>query len=92
MREKVKRFSEKIYASPLYLKFSRKRDKLAECIKTTILTFFNAVSPVWTFLCVKTTDESNSGEPSNEISQGVIKKSLFLFRYTIVAYKIVISL
>ena len=78
MREKIKRFFDKIKnkvsSSPTYIKFVRKRDKLANRIKNAILALFSVIGPVWSFLFVKRSDpDETSDEQSNEISQDVIK-------------------
>ena len=75
MREKIKRFRERISNiisnSPIYKKFIRKRDKLAEQIKNGLLAVFYAIGPVWTFLFVKTQDLEASEQPSNQVRQEV---------------------
>ena len=78
MIEKIKGFfgkkSDESSSSPFEEKFLRKRDKLAESIRINILACFSAVSPVWNFLFLKTPDpDLDADEPSNEISQDVIK-------------------
>ena len=79
MREKIKRFCEKISnkisSSPTYIKSVRKRDKLAQRIKSSLLAIFNAICPVWSFIFLKTQDPDESHVPSNEIRQDVIKKA-----------------
>ena len=74
MIEKIKSFFEKkpkkSSSSPTKENFIQKRDKLAESIKNALLAFFDAISPVWTFLFLGTPDPN---KPSNEISQDVIK-------------------
>ena len=73
MREKIKRFrekiSKKISSSPTHGKFLRMRDKLADRIKNALLACFSAIGPVWIFLFVKTPDPE---APSNEIRLDVI--------------------
>ena len=79
MREKIKRFREKISnkikASPTYKKFIRKRDELADPIKNALLAFFTSIGPVWNFLFLKTQDpdECDFDEANNEIRQDVIE-------------------
>ena len=79
MREKIKRFREKvsnkIKSSPTYKKFIKKRDKLAEPIKHALLAFFSSIGPVWNFLFLKTQDpdESDFDEANNKIRQEVIQ-------------------
>ena len=80
MREKIKRFREKISnkisSSPTYKKFIRKRDKLAGPMKNALLAFFNAIGPVWKFLFLKTQDpdESDTDKSSDKIRQDVNEK------------------
>ena len=82
MREKIKGFfkkkSDKSSSLPIKEKFLRKRDKLAESIRISILACFNAISPVWNFLFLKTPDpDLDADEPSNQISQDVIKQNSY---------------
>ena len=57
MREKVKRFKAKIHKNlsryPIYVKFLRKRDKVAGYILIRLLAFLNVIRPFLIF-CVKT--------------------------------------
>ena len=80
MREKIKRFREKfsnkISSSPTFIKFVRKRDKLAGCIKNALLAFFSSIGPIWNFLFLKTQDPDECDAPSNEIRKEVIIKKL----------------
>ena len=61
MREKIKRVLEKnkqkAARSAIYVKFLQVRDKTADYMLNAILAFSDAVSPVWTFLFVKTPEE-----------------------------------
>ena len=76
MREKIKRFREKISnkisSSSTYKKFIRKRDKLAERMKNAFLACLSSIGPVWNLLFLKTQDPDESEQPSNEIRQNVI--------------------
>ena len=71
MREKIKRFREKISnkisSSSTYKKFIQKRDKLAGRIKNALLAFFSSIGPVWNFLFLKTQDPDETQQPSNVI-------------------------
>ena len=51
--EKVK---NKISSHPAYVKFIQKRDRLANRIFVALLAFFDVISPVLTFLCIKKVD------------------------------------
>ena len=85
MREKFKRFREKISnkisSSPTYKKFIRKRDELAEPIKNALLACFSLIGPVWNILFLKTQDpdESDFDEAKNKIRQDVIKNLILGF-------------
>ena len=76
MREKIKRFREKISKkisnSPTYRKFIQKRDKLAGRIENALLACFSSIGPIWNFLFLKTQDPDESDLQSNEIRQDVI--------------------
>ena len=74
MKEKTKRFFEKIKSSPSYVKFLRIRDKLAERIKNGLLAFFNAIAPVWNFLFLK---RQNPDVLRTGLSQAVIPPYFF---------------
>ena len=65
MREKIKRFTEKISSSPTYAKFLRKRDKLAERIKNALLACLSTIAPLWNFLFLRKSQDAFSGEPAS---------------------------
>ena len=48
--------------------FKKIKKKLAKIILTALLAFFDAVGPVWNFLCVKTLNPEENIERNNEIS------------------------
>ena len=73
MREKetksfMQKIKDKIKKSDTFVKFLRVRDKLAERILAALLAFFDAISPCWKFLFLKTPEEIE-----NESSQRVIQ-------------------
>ena len=80
LRAMFEKLKTKISSSPAYVKFVHQRDKLAELIRSSLLTFFDAIGPVWTFLFLKTQD-SDSDKPSNEISQDAIKTVFISINY-----------
>ena len=75
MRDKIKQFykriSEKVFGHPVYVAALRFRDKLCGAILVHLLTFFDFISPVCTFFCVKKPNHNKKTETSNEISQKV---------------------
>ena len=54
-------------------KYKRFKKKLADFILTALMAFFNAVGPVWNFLCTKTLNPDGTNDSNNEISLDVIK-------------------
>ena len=80
MIEKIKNFfrnyKDKLTKSAAYKKFLKKRDEIAEWMRLKLLAVFSLLSPIYTFLCIKTLDPGQPSEIStNEISQ-VIDNSL----------------
>ena len=79
MREKRKKsfldkIRDKVKKSPTYAKLLRKRDKLADLILAALLTFFDAVSPVWTFLFVKTSDEIDHDNRKDDTRTEIVSR------------------
>ena len=76
MIEKIKqlynRVKTKISSHPTYVKFIQKRDKLADRMLVALLAFFDAISPVLTFLCI------NKVDPDEETGKSVIHDELIL--------------
>ena len=74
MREEVKLFfnkiGDKISRSQTYKIFSRKRKKLMNRIQTALVDFFDAVSPILIFMCIKTPDSDSSSGHNNKIENG----------------------
>ena len=72
IKEFFRKYKEKLVArlekSPTYKKFIKQRDKLAEWLRLKILAFFSFMSPVYTFLCIKTLDPGQPGDATNELS------------------------
>ena len=69
MIEKIKQFfkniSNKVSQHPKYKAFLRHRDKVAKWMLDAILAFLSKISPLLTFLCIKTIDPDLT---SNEVS------------------------
>ena len=72
-KETRKKIHKKLAKYTVYMEFLRFRDKVAECILTALLAFFNAVGPVWKFLFVKTPNPDITSETSNKIRYIVIE-------------------
>ena len=51
--------SRRVSKHSAFKTFIRQRDKVADRIRIAILAFFSAVTPLWTFLFVKTPDPDN---------------------------------
>ena len=52
-------FFEKIKNNPTYVKLLQVRDKALKRMLTALLTFFDLIAPVLTFLCIKKPDTQN---------------------------------
>ena len=56
IKQLYKKVKTKITSHPVYVKFIQKRDKLADRMLVALLAFFDAISPVLTFLCINQVD------------------------------------
>ena len=76
MKEKIKLFfktkcdkvKEKVTKTPAYKAYRLKKKKLGKAILALILKFVDFVSPVFSFLCLKTTDKEKAIKSRNKIS------------------------
>ena len=78
-RKTKAKIEKKLKRYPAYHKLIRVRDAIAEYIRRGLLAFFNAISPVWTFLCVKTLNPDQTAEVSNNSSLGYDFLKLAIF-------------
>ena len=67
-KEKFKRVKKKVTESPVYKAFLRKKKQLAEAILAFLLSFFDLISPVCSFLCLKTTNRDKAIKSRNRVS------------------------
>ena len=56
LKERYEKVKAKVTSHPAYVKFVRKRDKLADRMLVVLLAFFDVISPVLTFLCINKVD------------------------------------
>ena len=69
------RVKKKVTESPAYKAFLRKKNQLAKAMLAFLLNFFDLISPVCSFLCLKTTNREKAVKSRNKISQVVISHS-----------------
>ena len=70
IKTKIKKKLEKY---PAYIKLLKAKHKVAEFTLIAVMAFFNAVSPVWNFFCVKTLNPDQLKGTTNEIRQYAIE-------------------
>ena len=56
IKQLYKKVKNKISSHSAYVKFIQKRDRLADRMLVALLAFFDAISPVLTFLCINKVD------------------------------------
>ena len=67
--QKIKtKIKNKLAKYPAYVKFLQVRSRVIKLILNALMAFFNAVGPVWNFVCTKTLNPGRTTGPSNEIS------------------------
>ena len=64
-KEIKKKIDKKLLEYPAYVKLLQIRNKVTKRTLTALLAFFDFISPLLTFLCIKKPD--TEGETSNEI-------------------------
>ena len=68
------KLSARLKKSPTHKKFLKIRGELAEWMRLKLLAFFSFMSPVYTFLCIKTLDPGRPNDRPYEISQVIENK------------------
>ena len=62
------RVKKRVTEFPAYKAFLKKKKQLAEATLGVLLSFFDLISPVCSFLCLKTTNRDKAIESRNRIS------------------------